>query len=235
MMLPKTDVSIDYIRRRSVLRALKSMSLERLFHAFSRTQPSNAGARQEQEHKMPLLQRYAETRRATLDFFVSEFKNALSGHPDYAATQPEHAELAALRGELEVVRSGKKEPWGFEAALTARATYHERLRNGGRARAPLAGDAALNVPQLRAALMKLGVRLGSGYVKKKELLTRLKAAQARSGSLLVPRVRRQTPAAAAAAAATATAKTAMKKKEKKTKAQQPAGGAKQRSKKSQSS
>ena len=74
--------------------------------------------------------------------------------------------------------------------------------------------------ELRAELTKIGEELEKGYIKKEVLLTRLKAARARTGSLLVPRVRRQTPKAAGESAAAAATK------EKKRKAQKPAAGEK---------
>lgn len=143
-------------------------------------------------------------------------RNAWAKHLCECAQKADGSTHGSIRGDL-------NELWGWKEALNARAAYHARLRSGGRARAPLSGDAALKVPQLRAKLRELGVRLGSGYVKKEELVTRLKAAQTRSGSLLVPRVRRQTTPGAAAAKAVAAAAAAAKKKNK---AQQAVDGQK---------
>ena len=198
MMLPRTDVSAEFVRRRSVLRPLKSAAIERLFHSLGLKLPGDSGGRQQQEHKAPLVPRFAKTRRSMLAFFASEFEKALDGHPDVAATVVENVELAALRGELEVTMRGKKKKWGFEEALKARTAYHERLRNGGRARAALAGDAALSVKQLREEVAKLGAVLPRGYTKRAELLLLLKGARSKAASLLVQRVRRQTERGAAA-------------------------------------
>ena len=198
MMLPRTDVSAEFVRRRSVLRPLKSAAIERLFHSLGLKLPGDSGGRQQQEHKAPLVPRFAKTRRSMLAFFASEFEKALDGHPDVAATVVENVELAALRGELEVTMRGKKKKWGFEEALKTRTAYHERLRNGGRARAALAGDAALSVKQLREEVAKLGAVLPRGYTKRAELLLLLKGARSKAASLLVQRVRRQTERGAAA-------------------------------------